>query len=799
MKITFIVLLMLILHSTLFAQTTQYEIHGSLVDSLTGKPVEWATVSLQKPPAQPYKVTYTEATGRFHFAEVTAGEYVLVFSSVGYKTIKRPVRLAENASLILDSLLFTPDVIGLKEAKVTAFKPVVTQEADRLIYDLQADPESKVFSALDMMRKVPLLALDAEQNISLRGNGDFRIFINGKPSSMMERSYKDVLRSMPASSIQKIEVITSPPAKYDAEGLAGIINIVTTKALENGYNGSVNLSHRFPTGGPGLGGSVSGKNGKLGWSVLGGMSQYMNPLTNRDINRSTTGESPTFIMQAERARTESRNAYLGVEMSYDLDSLNLISVQGNLNGGKTTGYSNRTSDLSGAMPQYYRLVGNADNGGNGGDVSVNYQKTFRADKNRMLTGSYRWFAYSNDDRSDFVFSEQTGQARPDYRQVNQFSFSEQTAQLDYVHPWKKLTIEAGVKAILRKNASDFVLANAIDGGPEAGGQENRFRNTQNVFGVYNSYQYQWKKWNFKAGVRVERTEIDADFMSTNTTLKRNYFNVIPSASVSTKLSQTSSLQTAYNQRINRPGIYQLNPFVDRTNPDFERTGNPDLRPSFINDLQLGYSYSKKISFNVMLGYSFFRDLIFPVAVYDTTSGITRTSYGNSGNAKLPNIALSTGLPMGKQLMVNANARFAYGIVSGIVNDVLIRNEGLMYNVSLSVSYKLPHQFRLNGSVYGTGPSVSLQGTTNAFVSSSLSLSKELFDGKLALSAAVNNPFNKYRNNYRYTFGPDFEQHAYNRDYFRSFQFSANYKFGKLKEAVRKSRRGIRNDDVQSGN
>ncbi len=169
------------------------------------------------------------------------------------------------------------------------------QEVDRISYDLQADPESKVFSVLDMMRKVPLLSLDADNNILLKGNSDFKILINGKPSSMVERNYKEILRTMPASSIERIEVITTPPAKYDAEGLAGIINIITNKKLDNGYNGSLNFSERFPNGGPGFGGSFSAKFGKIGMSAFGGASIFKSPQIINSTSRNTFGDENTIL------------------------------------------------------------------------------------------------------------------------------------------------------------------------------------------------------------------------------------------------------------------------------------------------------------------------------------------------------------------------------------------------------------------------------------------------------------------------------------------------------------------------
>jgi ferric enterobactin receptor len=787
-------------------QTSVFTVSGVITDSVSLKTLDLLSVNLMTDHTTVVKVGYSRADGSFSFTRVARGKYQLVIVGMGYKTKKVNLNLTDSlqTALVLGPIYIVPEVVGLKEVKVTALKPVVIQEGDRLVYDLQADPESKTYSVLEMMRKVPLLSLDADNNLFMKGNSDFRILINGKPSSMMERSYKDVLRSMPASSIERIEVITSPPAKYDAEGLAGIINIITNKKIDNGYNGSLNVSERFPVGGPGLGGSMSAKLGKLGISAFGGVNVYSTPDTRSTTYRTTFGPAPTYLMQQGNNKSHNKNGYIGLEMSYEIDSLNLISVQLNTNGSRARGDARQKTSLTEGSEtlQGFNLSNENRGNGNGMDASFNYQRGFRADKNRLLTLSYRRFSYSNNQSADLNVSERVNDDLPDYRQLNDQHFAEQTFQLDYVHPWKKLQIEAGVKGIMRNNNSDFqyLVANPVSGQYTVQqGSSNRFRNTQNVFGAYNSYQYNAKKWGLKGGVRVEQTVIDADFISTESAIRRTYFNVIPSVSFNRKLKNNQGINLAYTQRIQRPGIYQLNPFVDRSNPNFERTGNPDLRPALVNDLQLGYTRPAKTTLNVGLGFNYFRDLFFPVSVYDPTTNITRTSFGNTGTAKLPMVYLNINYPITKKWNLSLNSRAAYGMVQGTVNGIKVKNQGLMYNLSLNSGYKLQKEWRVNVNFNLNGPSVQFQGTSNVLFNASASVSKDLVKDKLSFSAAVNNPFQKFRKNYNYIFGPDFEQNNYRWDYFRTFNFSLNYKFGKLKESIKKNRRGIRNDDVQGGN
>jgi len=812
MKTLFFTVILFILSLLSFTKTVNAQdapdsvfIKGTVLDSLSGQPLDFLTVNLLSDSVVVLQSDYTKEDGSFSFAGLQFRRYSVVVVGVGHQPRQLEVDLTHHkqSTFELPHILMRQQETLLKGVTVSAVKPIIKQEVDRITYDLQADPESKVFSVLEMMRKVPYLALDANDNILMKGNTDFKILINGKPSSMVERSYKEILRSMPASSIERIEVITTPPAKYDAEGIAGIINIITNKRLDNGYNGSVNVNERFPVGGPGFGGTLSAKFGKWGMSAFAGGSRYRNPQTSSSINRSTAGDFPSLLRQEGTDRSDSKSGYLGYEVSYEVDSLNLISGQLNLNANNSDGVFTQASQMTEGLRnvQKYALVSNNRGMGDGFDAALNYQKGFKADKNRLLTFSYRYFQFKNNQNNQIDISDRMDYVLPDYHQINEQGFSEHTFQIDYVYPVRKLTVEAGIKGILRNNSSDFQYL-SFD---EPTGQyqpdplrTNQFLNAQHVYGLYNTYQYSHKKWSIKGGVRIENTIISADFISTDSEVDQHYLNLIPSVALNYKMNDKSGINMGYSQRIQRPGIYQLNPFVDRTNPNFERTGNPDLQPSTVNDIQISYNLVKKYTLNAGIGFAFFNELIFPVVVHNPETQITRSSYGNTGNARLPMVNMSLNYPITKRWNSSVNVRTAYGIVEGVVNEVTIKNRGLMYHMNISSGYRFDKNWRINGNLNISGPNLSFQGTTNSRVVSSFSVNKDLIKDKLTFAAAVNNPFSKFRNDYRETFGTGFFQENFRVEYFRNFNVSLNYRFGKLKDAIRKNKRGIRNDDVQSG-
>ncbi|HEY0667860.1 MAG TPA: DUF2012 domain-containing protein [Sphingobacteriaceae bacterium] len=787
------------------SSSINYDVKGLIADSVTHKPLDFVTVGLKTDKNTPLKSALTKSDGSFSFSDIKQGKYLITIVSAGYQPKIITVDLTDSTKKLKDLgiINIVTRTNKLKEVVVTAEKPLIKQEVDRITYDLQADPESKSSNVLEMMRKVPLLSVDGDDNILLKGNSGYKIFINGKPSSMMERNPKDILKSMPASSIQSIEVITNPPSKYDAEGLVGIINIVTNKKVDNGYNGSININQRFPAGGPGTGGSFTYKQGKFGLSSFGGGSISNSPVTESNSFRTTTGQSSTNLAQFSTRESDRKTGYFGTEVSYEIDSLNLISGQFNINGNQSEGLNQQSSLLKDQSDilQAYNLGSNNEGRGNGLDAALNYQLGFKKNKARLLTFSYRFYTYENKQTNFLTTSDRVNYETPDYNQFNNGGSSEQTFQVDYVHPVKKLTIEAGLKGIVRNNQSDFQFRSFDTDSKQFildPARTNKFDNNQNVFGAYNTYQYNLKNWGFKAGFRIERTIIDADFISAASQVEQKYFNVVPSVNINRKFKDMSSLNFGFTQRVQRPGIHQLNPFVDRSNPNFESTGNPNLHPTVNNMFQLGYTRSKKGSFNFMVGYMLFDDLIMPVSVTDPATFITRNSYDNTGKARAIITNFNINYPVTKKMNFSLNGGIGHGRVEGLVNGSLVKNQGFMYHISSTSGYRLENNWRVNASMNIHGPNLSIQGTSNSFISSSFSVNKDLVKDKLSFSASANNPFAKYRTNHTETFGPNFTQESDNQTYYRSFNTSLNYRFGKLKATIKKNKRGINNDDISRG-
>ncbi len=725
-------------------------------------------------------------------------KFLLLFTSILIISINIAKSQTTQSSIsggIKDSVNHKPRVglNNLNEVVIKGNAPAAKQDIDRITYNIQADPESKSSNILNMMRKVPLLSIDGDNTVRLKGNTNYRIFINGKPSTILDKNPQDVLRNMSASGIEKVEVITTIPAKYEAEALDGIINIITTKNISDGYSGNVNASHRFLAGGPGVGGSFTFKSGKFGVSSFMGGSLFDSPPITNSNKRYT---STTTLLQSTDVKSNNITGYFGSDLSYEIDSLNLITAQFNIGGNHNDINSDLNSLLNNPTQSYKLISSNVITGANF-DASLNYQIGFRKNKSQLLTFSYRILRTNNNRFSNFDITDVISYNSPDYQQRNNEKSLEQSFQVDYSHPFKKLTLEAGVKGIRRDNKSNFLYdtlgTNQISAIDES--ISNKFNNIQDIIGVYNTYQYKLNNWNFKAGVRLENATINADFISTNTQIKRSFFDYIPSVSIQKKFKNNTSLTLAYSRKIRRPQIQHLNPFIDRSNPNFESGGNPNLRPASSNSFELSYSSFKKLSLNVRLNYDFNSNIVLPTVRYDAVNNISRSTLQNSGHLSMIGANVYVNYPLTSKWNVSSNLTTIYGQVDGLVNNVLIKNQRLMYYFSASSSYRFNKGWSVAGSVNLNGADINLQGIENsAFRGCGFSVTKEVLKNKFYFTAEASNPFSKYFNNTNIVNTTTFYQENTRQRYLRSFSVSLNYRFGGLKSSVKKNQKGIANDD-----
>jgi len=774
-----------------------YAITGKVIDSASLQPASYLTISLLNSRDSVVASRLSGNDGLCNFSGIRPGDYKLHIQGIGYRDTSVMIKNLQSDRDI-GTIRLAASAQTLKAVQVTAQKAVIRQQADRIAYDLDADAESKSLSLLDMMRKVPYLSVDANDQVLLKGSSSYRIFINGKPSGLVESNPTAVLRSIPASTVRSIEVITNPPAKYDAEGLAGIINIITKKQAADGYSGSLNLNEKTPIGGPVAGANLSAKSGRFGLSALFGGRHDSQPLTTSSVDRLSGNDQFT---ESDRNQGSTRTGYAGTEFSFQADSLHLLDAQINWNSSRLHSTALQQAELfTGGVPgQAYTLSSSKAQDKSAIDAGMNYQVGFAANKDEMLTLSYRYF-HTN---ASFAGSQDTSalfnSSLLPFRQQNHETLTEQTMQVDYVRPLGKVSMEAGLKGIFRSNnsGSEYLQANNAGIFEPLSAFSDVFDNRQNVYAAYNSYAYQSEGWQLNAGLRLEATHISSVSLEGSVPVVQNYLTLAPTFAVRRKLNATDGLTLSYVRRIQRPSIAQLNPFDDRSDPQAELSGNPALRPTTTNIVQLAYFSSSKATWNVALGYMFFNSVIGQVTGYNDTTQVSRTSYENTGAGRVLKLNLYVNCLLATAWSAALNADLREVSFNAPVEGVTYNRHGAMAYVNVSTGYRLGNGWRINADFTGNTSGVSgPQSSSNGYTASSFSISKALLAGSLNLAARVSNPWQKFRQMNELVTGPDFTQQTDTRIYFRTFSVSLNYRFGKLKDEVKKSKHGIKNDDLQ---
>jgi len=784
-------------------QAVAYTINGHVADSTTQQPLGMASLSVRNNiNGKQISATLSATDGRFQLLQIPTGSYRLEITLVGYqsKTVLLPDSLFAGSDTINAGQLWLHPVAGnLKEVVVTATRPLIKQEIDRISYDVQADPDNKAQTVMELLRKVPLLSVDGDDNIQLQGSGSYRIFINGRPSALLANSPKDALRAMPASSVQKIEVITTPPAKYDSEGLAGIINIVLNKRTDNGYNATITSRNSIPFG-PGLTGTGTFRQNK--WGASASVSRSYRLRTDIDSRNYRETYDPASVLEQQNSNKIWGRSFFGnAELSFEADSLNLFTLSGYLGSGISrkilTYHSVFGNEEPNAEQQLYTVTNNQRTPWRSGDLGFNYQRGFRKNAQQLLTFSYRYNMYVNNYSVASRITDKTNYNSPDNDQYNKSAAKESTLQLDYVHPFGAATMETGIKVILRSNTSRATVYNWEQQVPVADpGRANDFNYQQDVLGFYNSWSWKLGAVTAKLGVRLEHTLVDADFRTTGTGLNRQYTNFTPVLSLMRTLTGNQTLTAGFSSRIERPGIWLLNPFVDKSNPQLISSGNPDLKAVQSYQGELGYTKTGKGTLNLRASYLYSGGTIMNV-VRILSDTLTQTTYDNIGTNSVLRLNITGNYPLGK-FSVNFSTGAFYVWVKGPYNGRFFSNEGIRTNSFASLTYRPGNDWSFGANAGFNRRYITLQGSSDDFYYYSLSAGKSWFDKRLSLNLILSNFGMKYYSFKQYSSTPDFYQSNTEDIVYRNFNFSVSYKFGKLAAGIKKNKRGISNDDVNNG-
>ena len=810
-------------------ESTSFQIQGILLDSITrqGEPYATIKVARKESPQKAVKMLVSDMNGKFKERVPGSGSFLLIITSVGRTTITRPFTASQGEKLIDFGTMLVSDASNeLGQIEVVAQKPLVKADVDKIEYNIQDDPDSQSNSLLEMLRKVPLVTVDGEDNIKVNGSSSFKVYVNGRPNNMMSNNPTEVLKSMPANSIKHIEVITNPGPKYDAEGVGGILNIVTVGSGMEGYTATFSGNVSNNGGGGSLFSTV--QKGKLTVSARYNYDYSKQPKSHSGGTRTTLPERLTehsSDVLYENSNKGNHRFHAGsLEASYEIDTLRLVSMSFGLWGGGYRG--DRDGHQLGSHPSLgelyeYATVGRTKNSWFSIDGGIDYQRLFHT-KNRMLTFSYKINTNpsTSDDYTDYVnktavpewedFIHRLTNLHTDGKQHT----TEHTFQVDYTTPIGKLhTIEGGVKYILRDNAADNDRYEQTSDSPEADyafdeEYSSHYKHQNDILAAYLGYGLKWKKLSGRLGLRYEFTHQEVKYLlGKGEDFQKDFNDLVPSASIGYQLTDLSNLRLGYNMRIYRPGIWYLNPYLDDSNPSNLSQGNPNLNSEKSHNLNLSYSnFTQKFNLNVGIHYSFtnnsiehvntlMQDTEIPGLQNPTGKEVLYSTYYNMGKNRTVGLNgyINWNATSNTRLYLNINGSYVY--IKGAEN---LKNDGWTMFAFGGIQQTLPKDWRISLNLMGQTPWIMLQGKGSRFFDYNLSVNKSFLKKRLTLSAYASNFFKKYKRNSLHLEDVNFVQDSYNRYTRQRFGFSISYRIGELKASVKKATRSISNDDVKGG-
>lgn len=647
----------------------------------------------------------------------------------------------------------------------------------------------------------------------------------------MSNNPKDVLKSMPANSIKYIEVITSPGAKYDAEGVGGILNIVTVGSGFEGYTATLRTS--ASNNGVGAGGYGMLKQGKLTVSANYNYNYNDSPRSYSDSYREDYESVKEKYLESQSSSKSKGNFQHGnLEASYEIDTLQLLTVAFGLYGSGNKNTSEGSTVMYGAdrndIAYRYRTDNRGDNSWYSVNGNIDYQRSSKVNKERMITLSYKINSQPQTNDSYSVYLDILPEAEREdivdrlllrnFHAVGASNTMEHTLQVDYTTPIGKLhTIETGAKYIFRRNSSDDQLFET-DGGSDDYiynvDRSSDYRHLNHILAAYLGYSLKYKGFSFKPGVRYEQTIQRVKYIvGPGENFQSNFSDVVPSVAMGFKIGETQNVRGSYSMRILRPGIWSLNPYFDNKNPMFITQGNPDLESEKSHSFDLAYSsFTSKFNINVALRHTFdnngieqFSRLITNPdgeefdrnAEHIAPQGALYTTYDNMGKSKNTGLSMYLNWNASSKTRIYMNGRGSYSDMRSDAQE--LHNFGWTASVHGGIQHTFPLKIRLSLNGGGSTPRINLQGKGSSYSYYSFGLSRSfLKEERLSLNLYFNNMFEKYRSYSYRTEGVNFLSSSLSKYPSRYFGVSVSYRIGELKAVVKKATRSIENNDVKGG-
>lgn len=762
-------------------------IRGQVVEEIGRLPIPYAVVAVTEASSELPNATFqTDESGNFKFQNLKEGIYTVKVSYVGFSnfTISDIYISSPNFEKNIGVIKLAQSPNALSEVVITGEKPLIETDGDMITYNVGSSIHAEGSSAVDILKDVPMVEVDIDGKPSISGMRSTRVFINGRPSDYMTSNIADLLNVLPSDAVEKIEVMTNPPAKYSADG-EGIINIVLRKDFKVGFNGNIGI-------GAGLQGnknananaSYKGKN----YSINGGGSIRSNQRLSNGENYRTNVLPDTTYYYNQYNDSESDNSGSNFRMGLDWD----ISKKQNLKA--STSYSFNESGGVSTNDFYYvseellekrlrKQFNGSEANNNTFVVNADYRYRIDTSGNSLSVGlTYNTNTNHNFRNYDRKYVFPTNLAPSLQQNNNDIGNDGVNINVDYEKLISKRRdrLEIGVAIGIRENKNDLLVDNYSFKNATFVKNErlsSDFIYHEKIYAGYASYNYRNNGWTLRGAIRAEYTNVDFDLSTAQSYVVDPYFSVFPSLSISKYIIKKYNIGLSYGMRVNRPREQTLNPQVNDTDTLNISYGNPNLSPSYTHQISLNMgTYGTNWSFNPRITYSRAIGVIERYR-FVSPNGVSESTFDNVGSNYYISYILIGNYKPSKKTSFNGNFTLIQSNYSSSINQLLNRG-GFSVRSRFGMSLQVSKRAAAEGSLNYSNNLVA-QGRNKSSINSSLGFRQNFFKNKLSARIAANDPFRGKRG-YSFNEGNNFFAEAFSEQNTNNFTFSINYRFSKIK-------------------
>ncbi|MGC4235027.1 MAG: outer membrane beta-barrel family protein [Niabella sp.] len=754
----------------------QVDVTGEVWSDQTALPLHNAVVEIRSSTSPDILQRVNTDSSGFFTIQAPHANILIEISFVGHKSrlFKKPEPV--NNQVNLGKVLLSKSDITLEEVVVRAEKSTTEFKLDKRVFNVGQDLSTTGMSALEVLNNVPSVIVNIEGQISLRGSTGVQILINGKPSVLADQS-SNALGTITADMIESIEVITNPSAKYEAEGTAGILNIILKKEKSKDLNGSISVNTGIPDN-HSIGISMSRRANRFNLFTQMGIGKRSLPRHNSSINRDLVNHTEVTTSGKNYRNEDFYNITLGTD--YYINDLNVLTLSGSYayeveDQPSETNYS---AYAGGNLLSQWKRHETTEATNPKWQYELNYERQFKDNQKHTLLASAMGSFFGKDQSSLFKNTATLGNiSSNDQEAVTDFKEANYTFKLDYTHPLNDLfSVESGAQYLVSQVGNDYMIRDYINGEWVTNSQlTNDFQFDQNVLGLYGTGSYEGEKWGIKAGIRVENTDLSTVLVNTSQANNRNYTNFFPTLHTSYKFSPSVSLQLGYSRRIYRPRLWELNPFLNMRDNYNIRTGNPELDPEYSDSYELtGIFKAGSANFSSSFYHRYTTAVIEDVSTFEDNVNTNRPY--NIGTRAATGLEVNGKYGVLRWLSLNGDFNYNFFKRKGTFQERVFDFDGSRWSARLTAKADLPANFALElGGNYQSGYR-SVNAENDPFAYMDFGLRKKILKGKLVASLSVNDVFASrisVAETSRETF------YLYSRGYRgRFFAFGLSFGFGK---------------------